>query len=305
MLKVCFIVLHYKAEDYTKQCVDSIIKINDMSQCNILIYDNGSNNGSFEKLEEYYHNNSMVETVKSTDNLGFTGGINAAYKIAKKWNPMFIVALNNDTEIWQKDFVSRLENLYSKEHPYIVGVDVFNPKIKIHQSPLYDHILSLDEAQEIIAHCQDEIDHIDETCQMILKVNRNQRMKKFLPYWLLNIKRFIRKDDIALYQKEKIENAVINGSCIIATKDFIENESVLLEPDTKFYGEEAHLALKCKTLGYKEIYSNNLQIIHWGGAATEMDATSLKNKLLNERKRTMHAFEIYVNTIKNNPWEKR
>ena len=90
-------------------------------------------------------------------------------KLLKRWNPSFIVALNNDTEIWQKDFVRRLENLYLKEHPYIIGVDVFNPKIKIHQSPLYDHILSLDEARRIINHCQDEIDHIDETCQMILK----------------------------------------------------------------------------------------------------------------------------------------
>ena len=107
-----------------------------------------------------------------------------------------------------------------------------------------------------------------------------------------------------LYKEEIINGAVNNGSCIIATKRYINQEDLLLEPDTGFYGEELLLALKCKTLNYKNIYTNKLQITHWGGVATKMEADDAKSNIVKEQNRLIRAYQIYLDTIDHNPWKK-
>ena len=175
--EVCFNILHYKTVDYTKKCIDSILNLNNINNSIIIVYDNGSNNGSFEKLEGLYQHNTLVKLIKSNDNAGFTSGMNKAYKMAKEYEPQFIVALNNDTEIWQKDFIKRLFMIDHDEQPFIIGVDIYNPKLKQHQAPLYSHLLSSQEIEKKIEGCHYELEHLDEIVAYLDRLEGSQKMR--------------------------------------------------------------------------------------------------------------------------------
>ena len=53
-----FIILHYLAEDMTKECVKYIQNHLDMNRIRIVIVDNASSNGSGARLKQFYKDNA-------------------------------------------------------------------------------------------------------------------------------------------------------------------------------------------------------------------------------------------------------
>ena len=49
-VKFVFLILHYKNDDVTKQCIESLIQCFGTLQMEIIVVDNASDNGSYEKL---------------------------------------------------------------------------------------------------------------------------------------------------------------------------------------------------------------------------------------------------------------
>lgn len=95
---VCVVMINYKTPYITIEGINSALKaINDKSY--IVVVDNNSNDGSFEKLVEHYKTNKKVVVIESSDNAGFSSGNNIGIRYALKNNTDFILLLNNDTEI--------------------------------------------------------------------------------------------------------------------------------------------------------------------------------------------------------------
>lgn len=99
-------------------------------------------------------------------------------------------------------------------------------------------------------------------------------------------------------------NPVLQGSCIIVTELYLKENDVLFEPDTRFYFEELLLALKCKTLNYKTIYTPELQVIHNHGAATRKSTKTIRDFLRFNAENMLRAYDIYRKALKDNPWQK-
>ena len=136
MTKVVFIILHYKLFNETVKCVNSLLRLEQIEDCLIIVYDNGSNNDSFEKLKKQYLHHTKIDIYKSDVNLGFSVGNNMAYQIAKSYHPQFIITLNNDVVIKQKDFIMHVFNAYDKYNFFVLGPDIYAPYLKAHQNPL-------------------------------------------------------------------------------------------------------------------------------------------------------------------------
>ena len=59
-MKFVFLILHYKNDDVTKQCIESLIQCFGTLQMEIIVVDNASDNGSYEKLLQCYGNASYI-----------------------------------------------------------------------------------------------------------------------------------------------------------------------------------------------------------------------------------------------------
>ena len=131
----CYIILHYKVLEETISCVKSIKEGNSNAK-QIVIIDNFSNNGTGEKLQELYESDSEIDVLINHENAGFARGNNVAYQFAKeKYNPDFMVIMNNDIEIETEDFEKIVTDIYSEEKFHLLGPDIFSTTYQLHQNP--------------------------------------------------------------------------------------------------------------------------------------------------------------------------
>lgn len=119
---VAVIVVNWNNAQDTIDCVNSLKKIN-YKNFKVFLVDNGSTDGSLEKLRPFADEN--IEIIETRQNLGFSGGNNVAVEkaLAEKFD--FILLLNNDTTV-DPDFLSEL-----------VKVAEGDPKIGIVGSKIY------------------------------------------------------------------------------------------------------------------------------------------------------------------------
>ena len=124
-VKVAIITLNWKDAANTIECLESLLR-QDYPHSQIFILDNGSQDGSVEKIEEWgmarsrensisltieeAENMSLTQKIvflKSEENLGFAGGNNFVMRIAIKLGFKYVWLINNDT-VHAKDTLSAL-----------------------------------------------------------------------------------------------------------------------------------------------------------------------------------------------------
>lgn len=93
--KVYIIILNYKGYKDTTACIKSLRKI-DYNNYKIVVVDNSSNDGSFEKIKK---ENRDCVVLLSTSNNGFSAGNNIGIRYALNNGADYVMLLNNDTEV--------------------------------------------------------------------------------------------------------------------------------------------------------------------------------------------------------------
>ena len=100
---IAFVILHYRAADMTRRCVEKIQALPGEKQ--IVIVDNASPNGSGQVLLDEYASCPEIKVILNPENSGFAKGNNLGVKwVREHKKPEFTVVLNNDVEILQEDF---------------------------------------------------------------------------------------------------------------------------------------------------------------------------------------------------------
>ena len=102
---VSVIVLNYREPEITSECLRSIISLRYGGKIEVIVLDNGSGDGSFERLRVEAGKSPLPVRVLATDqNLGFTGGVLTAWPHA---TGELICLLNNDAT-FHPDCLARL-----------------------------------------------------------------------------------------------------------------------------------------------------------------------------------------------------
>jgi GT2 family glycosyltransferase len=124
--KVCIIILNWNGKELLKDCLSSIFKITDYPNYKVIVVDNGSTDGSVEFVKKNFPKADVLPLDK---NYGFSKGNNIGIKYAlKKYKPKYILLLNNDTKIIQKDWLTKIvETAESDEKIGIVGCNLIFP----------------------------------------------------------------------------------------------------------------------------------------------------------------------------------
>ena len=283
-VKMAFVILHYNSIDDTEACVSSIERLRQSEDCCIVIVDNASPNNTGIRLRDRYRGKSNINVVLANENYGFSKGNNIGYRLVKNhYNADFITICNNDIVFEDIDFIEKTETLYEQTGFYVMGPDVYNPKLGIHQSPLGADSPSKKAALRTIA--------LNTAAEFTFPI-----------YWVLFgkrqlMKQDIRDDSVSDYDMPK-ENVPIMGACITFSKDMAELRNNAFEPMTFLYYEEYLLFNYCRDKQLKIVYSPDIKVIHNEGAATATAAKDKKDKY----KRLIHnirkAAIIYYDSLK-------
>lgn len=259
---VCFVILHYIAQQETVDCIQSIIN-NVKGEKHIIVVDNASPNNSGEFLKKLYNENSLVTILESKSNVGFAKGNNLGYKYAvENYNPDFIVVMNNDMIIEQETFIEEIINSYNKYNYAIMGPDIYSTKKHYHQNPQTRKVLSLKDLKRK---------------HNIICLKYHLRLFLYLKWKIYD---FIPKKKYK-QENEKIENSYIDdvvinpllhGSCYIFSNKFISlNKEECFFNKTFMYMEAEILHYKSIRDNLKMIYYPNIKILHHEDVSTNQE----------------------------------
>jgi GT2 family glycosyltransferase len=119
-LKTLIVVLNWNTHEITKECVQSLLAMEGDS-FEILIVDNGSQDGSVENLRQAF---PKITVIANDRNLGFAGGCNVGIKHALEQGADYVLLMNNDTVVKPNLLAELLAE--SKRNP---KVGMLSPKI--------------------------------------------------------------------------------------------------------------------------------------------------------------------------------
>lgn len=281
LFKIGYIILHYLTISETINCVNSIRTIKSNEDI-IIIVDNCSPNGSGEVLKKTFQDETDIMVIINSVNYGFAKGNNVGYNVAKqKYNCDFVVMLNNDTLIVQRDFRSKLIDAYEKYHFAVMGpkilqkdgsVNPSNPSIPIH--------ISVSRAR-------------------IGQVSNYVRY--FLAIFGLDIvfgKLVDKRVELSKNFDDLQEDVQLAGCCWVFSKDYMERFEGI-NSETFMYLEEILLYIRVKKAGLRIIYNPELEIIHLEDAATleTFKGKSKKARMFKYRCQ-MQSFKVLIKELK-------
>lgn len=113
-------MLTWNNYELTRDCLYSVRKL-DYSNFEVILVDNGSGDGSPERLAAEF---PEVRLIQNDKNLGFPAGNNVAIRDAIQRNPDYFLLLNNDTLV-APDFLSKLVRVTESDQ----RIGIVNPKI--------------------------------------------------------------------------------------------------------------------------------------------------------------------------------
>ena len=258
-----YLILHYKNADVTEQCLDFLLNL-DSQDSTMVVVDNASNNGSYESLLKKYGDNQRIHFIKNEENLGYAAGNNVGFRYAKEsLGAEWIVLLNNDVVVEQKDFQRKVLEEYEKHSFYLAGPDIVTPEGNS-QNPYLTDCPDKKTIRKKLLH--------DYIVLFLMKIRLQQVLKKLLHY------------DGSIFQPNEVGtiedfHGVLHGSCLIFSPDFIREFNGLYG-GTFLYCEEEILCYILNRLGCRYSYLKSLRVIH-------KHSVSMKREIKDENRRKM------------------
>jgi GT2 family glycosyltransferase len=107
MQKVAIVILNWNGENFLKKFLPSVINYSSFDGVNVIVADNGSNDGSIELLKNSFPTVGIIELGR---NWGFAEGYNRALKQIES---EYYVLLNSDVEVsegWLQPLIQLMDN---------------------------------------------------------------------------------------------------------------------------------------------------------------------------------------------------
>lgn len=296
-IDIGFVILHYLVWEETKRAVDSIIANLDTETYHVVIVDNGSHNGSGERLEKEYGANEKVTVIIRGENVGFAKGNNIGFHYVKEhYAASFIVLSNNDVYLTEKELTKKLYKEYESSQYAVLG-----PKIVLRNGSEDSNPYSWDTRIDAKKIKKD-----------IREFQKRYLLEKYrikTPYykirnliWKISGYRRYRnqKDQESLKkrreQKEKFTGGKkaydvrLHGCFWVFSPVYVERFDGL-EDRTFMYMEEEILFLIMQCEGMKTVYDPEITVYH----AEDVSTDALR---MTDRRRQMFEYRNYVDSLK-------
>lgn len=278
-----FIILHYLTDDTTQSCIDSIIKTSVSGSYKIIVVDNNSPNKTGRKLKRLYKNHSVIDVLLNAKNFGFAKGNNIGIEHARsKYNPKYIVVLNNDIILTQNDFQKKITDEYKKSKFSVLGPRIISPSGKVEAYsfvPLTRGHLILS-VIKLIAYLA--LLHT-RTYHLLRHIKRRAQIEKNVKNNQIKMKR--------------LQSVVLHGSCLIFSYRYFDYYSSGFDNRTFMYHEEQILYWRLARKGLISVYNPALVVEHDAGASTRSHAKNITKKLLFMNINTLRSSAVLMREI--------
>ncbi|MGL1887008.1 MAG: glycosyltransferase family 2 protein [Reichenbachiella sp.] len=222
------LILNWNGYQLTKDCISSLKKIS-YSNYRIVLVDNGSIDGSVEKLTSEFDDLVIIE---NETNLGYAGGNNIGIDwIIKDQKSEFTLVLNNDTTV-SKDFMEPLIECFEEPSCGIVTPVIF------FMEPRDEKII-----WALGGKCN-------------FWIGKFGSFMRKTPYEVV-------KNDIPNIQMD-----YISGCCFLV-RNSIFNKTELFKSSFFAYYEDTDFSYRLKKLGYKLHIATNSFIRHVAGGSSQ------------------------------------
>ena len=225
------IIVNWNSRNYLMKCLDSIARNINIGDCDVVVVDNDSNDGSFEMVQHRY---PVVKIINSGGNLGFAKANNIGFRAV---DCQYVLFLNPDTELVD-DSVYKMANFLDK-NPACGAV---GPRMTYGDGTVQP--LGL----------QWYPNPWNEFLSIFFVTSSSVRyLKHILPY----------NDPLKSGEVKKLY-----GGCILARKEMLDRINVF---DERFfmYGEDVDLCVNIRNIGYKIFYMSEASIIHHCGGSSK------------------------------------
>ncbi len=259
-----FVILHYRAIEMTRTCVERIQALEGNNH--IVIVDNASPNGTGRLLEEEYAMEQNVTVLLNSENSGFARGNNLGIRwVRENLLADFVVVLNNDVEILQKDFAVRIGEIYAEHAFDVLGPDIVSVFSGIHQSPKSLHGCTLDSVRRKRANVKRSSHPI------LLLLSSGEKNSPFI--WRLVQRRQRAKQNID--STVPAEGVVLHGSCVIFSERYLKTHPEPFYPKTYMYYEMEILEWMCRREGSVIRYDSSISVLHYQYVASKQEFKSI------------------------------
>ncbi len=109
------IIINWNNYSMTKRCIESLVEKTLYPNYEVILIDNGSVDGSFEKLKKDF---PFVKTIKNDKNYGFPYALNQGYRDAKGY---YLAPLNNDAVVLNDWLTGAINVLELDKHVAVAG----------------------------------------------------------------------------------------------------------------------------------------------------------------------------------------
>jgi len=248
---ISIIIVSYNTEALTLQAVSSVINETKNYQFELIIFDNDSNDGTFEGLSAKYGNQDNIKIIQSKTNYGFAKGNNIAINSYAKGE--YILLLNPDTIVLNSAIDKLMDFAIRNPKAGVWGGKTFFPDMRV--NPTY---------------CWNRQSFWSLLCQVWGLNSIFRRSSIFNP------------EAIGYWNTEKEIHVDIVSGCFLLIKN--KTWKTLKGFDELFfmYGEEADLCLRAKKIGFTPMITTDASIIHYGGASEKNKSEKLI-KLINAK----------------------
>ena len=123
---ITIIILHWRTYQLTSQCLASIANLA-YGNYRVLVADNGSHDGSLERLRQTF---PAIETMEYASNQGFAAGVNPAIQRALDAESDYVLLINSDVRI-EPNLLTQLA-VAAEAHP---SIGILSPKTVWERDP--------------------------------------------------------------------------------------------------------------------------------------------------------------------------
>lgn len=238
MLDLSVIIVNWNTKKLVEDCLTSIFKFTNDVKFEVIVVDNGSEDGSGEIVSNKF---PQVKLILNRQNLGFTKANNLGIKIAKG---KYILLLNSDTYLVENSFKKLVEKAEKYENFGALGPLLLNEDRSIQQSVGF-------------------FPHLPQVFWWMSFIDD-------LPYGFL-LKPF-HVDHDYFYRKDQ-EVDWVTGAAIFISKKVIDKVGYLDEK-IFMYGEEVELCWRIKRAGFDVYYTPSTKIVHIGRGSLKIKSSA-------------------------------
>jgi GT2 family glycosyltransferase len=240
------IIINWNSRAFLRECLRSLAATASNLECEILVIDNASHDGSAQMVAEEFRHATFIQ---SESNLGFSGGNNRAAQQAKG---DFLLFLNPDTVVERDALVKLVQALRRLPDAGIVGARLLNTDLTLQTSCIQSFPTVLNQVLD---------------CDLL------RGWFPLSPLWGM----------AALFNNSTEPTPVegISGACLMIKRELFDRLGGFHERYF-MYSEDIDLGFRIHQAGFKCYYVPGAKVVHHGGGSSQQAHGAFSSVMIRE-----------------------